>query len=188
MENFFSSLGQFFLFLITTVGGTTAVFAFFGKAAVGGYIESMKAEFAIEREKYKNELALEMETHRVKLKKSEFFFEKEFEATSELVAIRRKMMPEINWPDMDWAEACEQIALGFPELEKTLKGFIANYGAVLPDEVVDKISLCIALSGHGKFGVEGPEVDSEARKAADKIYDHISEAEKFFLEQIRSQI
>ena len=90
-----------------------------GKAVAEVYIEKMK-----------HEIHQEIESYKMKLKKSEFLFQKEFEATSQFISLHRRLLPKY-WPDMDWEAVCEEFAGKLPEVEQELEQFIATHGAAL---------------------------------------------------------
>ena len=79
-----------------------------GALIIGGFahwLGNLWAKRLIQEEKAK--LDLDIESHKVKLRKSEFLFEKEYEAVSEFVALLRSILPRHSYPDMDWCEACD---------------------------------------------------------------------------------
>lgn len=177
MEN----LLEFAIQFIAALGGGAAVILVLAK-----YAGNIFADQFIE--KLKAELNKDIETHRTRLNKSEKFFELEFEAASKFVSLRRKMMPKINSPVMDWHDACDEIALQFGPLENMFATFISDYGAVLSDNVIDKLSACIALAGENKFEAMPDGVSAQANSAASKLYDMMTDAENMMLHDIRSQI
>lgn len=67
--------------------------------AFANWLGDLWAKRLIQKEKKK--LDEEIESYKVKLKKSEFIFQKEFEAASELVGLIRSFLPKYNHPQMD---------------------------------------------------------------------------------------
>ena len=59
-----------------------------------------------------------LESYKTKLRKSEFLFQKEFEAASEFLSLRRRLIPRYRFREMEWADACEDFALDFGKVEK----------------------------------------------------------------------
>lgn len=160
-----------------------------GALIIGGFAQwlgNLWAKRLIQDEKAK--LDLEVESHKVKLKKSEFIFEKEYEATSEMVAFLRNILPRHSYPNMDWHEACDRIAENFSKIELQLDEYLATHGAVLGDDVVDLIVEAIGIAGEFKFKVQGPEVSSSANKSANLLYDKLHEAEAILLASLRGQV
>lgn len=129
----------------------------------------------------------EMESYKIKLKKSEFIFQKEFEAASELVALIRSFLPAYSHSQMDWYDACDEIAHDFNKIELRLGAYLSKHGAVLKENVVDLIGTCIAIAGENKFEIASPEVPIVANDAANNLYNKLKEAEKIVLQQVHSQ-
>lgn len=148
--------------LVAALGGVSIlVFSlsnYLGKLFADRFIETKKAELNAENERLKGELSREMETHRIRLRKSETFFQLELDAASKFVALRRRMMPMHHLPGMDWHDACDEIALQFESLEAQLSDFIATFGAVLSDEAANLVSDCIGIAGSNKFAASNDKV------------------------------
>lgn len=138
-------------------------------------------------ESHRNELNQTLEAHKMKLKKSEFLFQREFEATSELISVIRDILPHQNFPDMDWHEACNQMAHDFGNTEVKLDRFIAKHGAALHDEAVDKLVKCIGLAATKKFDINNGHVHPHANKGANDLYENLKDAEEIMLSKVRSQ-
>jgi len=160
-----------------------------GALIVGGFahwLGNLWAKRLIQDEKAK--LDLEIESHKVKLRKSEFLFEKEYEAASKFVALLRSILPRYSYPDMDWYEACDHIAHDFGKIEHKINDYLATHGAVLPDTVVDLLVTAMGIAGETQFEITGPEVPTSANKAANTLYEKLHEAEQKLLEKLRGQI
>jgi len=135
-------------------GGAAIIFGFsswLGKVWANRLMTKEKAEYAQELESLRNRLTQETESYKIKLKKSEFIFEKEYEATLEFVALKRNFLPTYSHPDMDWYEACDDIAHDFHKIETALGTFLSKHGAVLSSEVKDLLSHSIGVAGENKF-------------------------------------
>lgn len=166
--------------ILGSLGGGVLIVGAFTK-----WLGDLWAKRLIQNEKKK--LDEEMESYKIKLKKSEFIFQKEFEAASELVALIRSFLPTYNYPQMDWYEACDEIAHDFNKIELRLDDYLSKHGAVLKENVVDLISTCIAIAGENKFEITSPEVPKVANDAANNLYEKLKEAEKIVLQQVHSQ-
>lgn len=167
-------------------GGSAIVFGFsswMGKVWANRLMVKETAQHAKELETLRMKLSQENESYKIKLKKSEFIFQKEFEAASEMVELRRSIMPPIRYPDMDWADACEDIASNFTKIESALERYLSKHGAILAPPVCDLISEGLVIAGNNKFYPES----RESRKAADDLCDKLEAAEKKLLEQVHSQ-
>ena len=172
-------------------GGSLIVFSlssWLGKVWAVRILAEEKAKQVKDLEEFKKELQNSTEKYKVKLKKSEFIFSKQFEATSTLVAIYRDVSPRFIYPDMDYYDACDQIALNFENIERKLHMFLYIHGAVLSEEVKDLICLCIGLAGEYKFHMDSPEVSFSASAAADALFCYLRQAENKMTIQIFDQI
>lgn len=184
-------------------GGTAIVFAFsnwLGKVWANRLMVKEKAEYNKELEKektehirqlelLKNSFLKETESYKIKLKKSEFLFEKQFEAASELVALHRSFLPDISFPHMDWEDVLDHYVFSSEEIEKKLKNYLSCHGAVLGEEVEEKISECLSIAGWNKFEINKElEVSSKGKDEAEKIYEILNEAKKLMLVKVNTQI
>lgn len=159
-----------------------------GAVIIGGfahYLGHLWATRLIQDQKAK--LDTEMESYKVKLRKSEFIFQKEFEAASELVAYAQSILPEHHMPDMTWDDACESIADELGGIETSLRKYLGKHGAILTEKATSNIQTCIYLAGSIKHEVTGPYAHISASKAADEIFKKLKEAEKSLIDQVRGQ-
>ena len=102
-------------------------------------------------EKLKHEIQQELESYKTKLKKSEFLFQKEFEAASQFMSVYRGLRPDYRFPDMDWEDACQDFARNFDKAEKELERYRSTHGAALQQDTLDRLSSAIVKSSWGKF-------------------------------------
>ncbi|HBL6966821.1 TPA: hypothetical protein LSH94_003064 [Morganella morganii] len=165
---------------IVSLGGGAAIIVGFVKWFGDKWIQNLF-------QNKKHELDQMLENYKIKLKKSEFIFQKEFEAASEIVALIRSLLPTYNYPDMDWHDACDEIAQNFSQIEINLKRYLAKNGAILQKIDIDLIECCIGMAGESKFEINSPEVPDSANKAANELYEKLKEVEKNLLHQIHSQ-
>lgn len=138
-------------------------------------------------QKAKAELDKEIESHKFRLKKSDFIFQKEYEAASELSALFRGILPNHPYPDMDWYEACDHMALNFDDTEKKFSDFLMRHGAILPDAVTNLISSVTAISGNEKHRVSPLNIPSQANEYANEIYKKLREADVLMRNKIFEQ-
>ena len=167
--------------ILGSLGGGVLIIGAFTK-----WLGELWAKRLIQEEKAK--LDLDIESYKVKLRKSEFLFQKEYEAVSEFVALLRSILPRHSYPDMDWYEACDHIAHDFGKIEHKINDYLATHGAVLSDEVVDLLVSAMGIAGETQFEITGPEVPSSANKAANTLYEKMHEAEQKLLEKLHGQI
>jgi len=171
-------------------GGALIIFGFsswLGKVWAGRLMAQEKNEHTRALEALRSQLTQDTESYKIKLKKSEFIFQREFEATSEFVSLLRGILPSLSRPDMDWHEACEEIAHDFEKIEKQLHIFMAKHGAVLGKKPRELLSSASGIAANGKFLITGPDVPTEAAYEADLLFKKLSEAEEALLEQVHSQ-
>jgi len=177
--------------VLGSLGGAAAIIfgfsSWLGKVWANRLMTKEKAEYAQELESLRNRLTQDTESYKIKLKKSEFLFQKEYEAASEFVALKRSFLPTYLHPDMDWYEACDEIAHDFHKIEIALGAYLSKHGAVLKQEVKDLLSHSIGMAGESKFEITSPEVPSNANKAADGLYKNLEEVENKLLKQVHSQ-
>lgn len=172
-------------------GGTAIVFGFsnwLGKVWANRLMEKEKNAHSRELESLKNTFLKETESYKVKLKKSELIFEKQFEAASELVAMHRGFIPGINFSHMDWEDVLDHYALSSKKIEEELEKFLSRHGAVLGEKVEGIISECIGIAGWNKFEIDKEyQVTSKGKDEAEKIYILLNKAKMLMIEKVTSQ-
>ena len=168
--------------VLASIGGGAVIVLTFsswlGKVWADRLLETMRAEFDQKLEVYK-----------VKLKKSEFLFQKEFEAASELVALIRRFEPRPSCPDPEWNDAKEDMARSFSDIEVATDRFLAKHGAAMTDEARTKLAESCFIAGQNKFNSGDAESspDAAAIEAADHWYKLMREVEVLLIERVRSQ-
>jgi hypothetical protein len=165
LEEFFTTLGKFVAYL----GAASVVLL-----GLSSWIGTLLSNRIIERAK--SELQKDLESYKASLRKSEFLFEKQYEAASEFIAMRQGFLPA-HRPDMDWHEAREDMAMHFERIAKSLKTFVSKHGAVMSSETVKSLTQCIGLAEEHRYGVHGDVVSREASEAADTIWNKLGEVE-----------
>lgn len=149
-------------------------------------IEMLKSNYQKEIELLKNNFVQETESYKIKLKKSEFIFQKQFDALSELTTINFELLGIYSRPDMDWEDACDEIVSQFHIIEKNLLIFLSKHGAILPTNVKDLVISCKSSAGSNKF-----EYDTNInvlRNEASDFYDNIKKAEELMLNSLMLQV
>ena len=112
----------------------------------------------------------------LRIKRSTLLLEREFEATSALVALLRQFLPTFHFPGMEWAAACNEIAYDFAKIDGALNDYLTRHGAVLPPEVMALLGEAIGLTREHRFKITS-EVPPAASKAAASLYDKLWKAE-----------
>lgn len=177
--------------LVSIGGGTAIVFAFsnfLGKVWANRLMEKEKNEHTRELEALKSSFLKDSESYKIKLKKSELIFEKQFEAASALVALHRRFLPGIHFPDMDWEDFLDHYVLSSKKIEKDLNEYLSQHGAVLGAEVEKKISECLVIASLNKFEVtKDYMVTSKGKDEAEKIFNLLNDAKKLLIEKVTTQ-
>ncbi|UCZ56232.1 hypothetical protein LGV61_10945 [Desulfurispirillum indicum] len=135
----------------------------------------------------KQKLDLEIESYRVRLKKSEFIFQKEFEAASELVSLIRTYLPSYDAPWMDWHDVCDHIASQLDRIESDIDTYISKHGAITREDVLKHLLEASSKAGTSKFEVTGPEPPASANRAAEEILNALRAAEKILVDKVHDQ-
>lgn len=176
--------------LVSLGGGATIIFGFsnwLGKLWASRLMEKEKAEYGRELETLRNRLTLDAESYKIKLKKSEFIFQKQYEATSEYIAMYRSFIPTYSHPDMDWHDACEHIARNAEKIESSIESFMSRHGAVLDSDIKSSLNICGGISGDMKFEITSDEGPSSVNDSAGELFKRLQHVEELLLNQIHSQ-
>jgi hypothetical protein len=124
------------------------------------------------------------ERYKVQLKKSEFIFQKEYEAASELAVLIRDLVPKMRYPDMDWEDVCTDIASDFHNIENKMRDYLRKHSAILDEDVKDILDRAEGITSEEKF--YGEEYD--LKSSADKFYKLLKEAESKLINKVKSQV
>lgn len=180
------------LFSLGTGGAIVfALSSWLGKVWANRLMAAETAKHSQDLERLRQELTKSSDSYKVKLRKSELIFEKEFEAASELVALIQTFYPKFRHPDMDWSESCAEIAFDLDKIENSIKIFLSKHGAVLPTEVKRKLATCNGIASDNKFFPESAQEMSApdyAIDAVDRIFKELWRTEEIMLEQVHSQV
>lgn len=178
--------------VMISLGGAAGIIMGFsswlGKVWAERILSKEKARYTTDLEEFKKRLVLETESHKIRLKKSELIFAREFDAASAIVALVRDITPKYTHPTMDWHDACDCIAQNFGKIERHVEIYLREHGAVVGDDVKELLAQCEAIAGEIKFEVFDDEVTSEANSAADQLYTKLQAAEAAMLKQVNEQI
>jgi hypothetical protein len=183
------------LSILTTSGLTGIGGAFLVKVFVKSGIEkAVELNFSKQLEDYKTVLNRELESLKSALKNSEIHFNQQLKALSELRSLYRKFLPKKRSPDMDWDEACIDIADDFPRHEESILTFLCNHDAVLPENVRNLVERAHHLASNGLFeyswipSLEAVRPNEDAAKTADFLNDTLTEAIREFQKHVDQRI
>jgi len=179
--------------IFTFIGGgvtATAVLAFFANFFVNKEIERQKGALNKELERLKAELSKETESHKLSLKKQELIFNKELDAAGDFMKLHRQIRPSYSHPDMDWDDACMDVANRFEKIESDLNSFLVKHGAVITTSARKLLDNCIALASHNKFWSfeypDEPQGSAIAKKKAGELLDELGKIEEQLIAAVRS--
>lgn len=178
-----------------------AVIGWFGGAVVvSGLVAKWISDHASQRwlqdhkgqldkllETRKSELSNEAERLKLSLKRQELIFNREIEAADALMKLHRDIYPKHSRPDMEWTDACEDIALRLGQVEGSLDDFLANHSAVIGDDVRAKVETALAQAGSEKFFAASTpgEATDDAIKVGEKVLVAITDARDLMIAYIR---
>ena len=177
--------------IVSLGGGAAIVFGFsswLGKVWANRLMEVEKAKHVKELERLRNEFVQDTEHYKIKLKKSEFIFQKEFKAASEFNTLIRNILPNYKHPDMDWSDVYDFIAINFGKTENVLNEYLKDHGVVLPSKITELISSSSGIAGEGKFDEYRDDVSSQKSDDVERLYKNLKEAEELFSQLIRDQV
>ncbi len=164
--------------------------AFLSKFIADRTVESHKATLNEELERLKNELAKESEFHKLKLRKAEILFDRELEAVAEFSTLYRQIMPRYSHPDMDWDDACDNVAARFSTIEEQLENYLTKHAPVLTEALREKLRQCKTTASHNKFTeYEMPEDQATAtsKAAAGRLLEELVHIESGLFALVRNE-
>ncbi|NVJ99411.1 MAG: hypothetical protein HWE25_14760 [Alphaproteobacteria bacterium] len=179
--------------VIASLGGASVfIFAlsnWLGKVWAARLMEQERAKYGMEIEKLKSELTLDTEAYKMKLKKSEFLFQKEFEAASAFVALKQKLSPKVRFPNMDYHDACDDVAREFSRYSRAVSEFLTIHGAVLSHEARELVQEILSITDYGKYEIAENEgtVSNESNNAADTLLTKMNDLEKMLVNKVVDQ-
>lgn len=162
-------------------GGAVVVFAlsgWLGKLWAERLMRVAVHEHEKDLERIRDEYRSDLEKLRIRLKKSEFLFEKEFAATSALVEYHEELIPLSDRPDMHMDDVYESIACQLGSVDVWIKQFVSKHGAVLPEDVAKNLMMAARSAGENKFRIgEGSEsIDQQAFDSGEYVYHCVRDA------------
>jgi len=184
--------------VLLAFGGNTAllaVLAFIAKSLFEKLIvrdtrvfeSELKSKTDSEIERLKSDMARNIESYKIKLKKSEILFEHELAAASEYSSLFYSIFPGYKHPDMDWYDAWETIAFDFKRIEALLQDCMFKHGAILNDEERSILGKARANAGFGKFDITDGEVSIESVEKAKITYDMLDDLKSKLINRVRAQ-
>ena len=180
--------------MIALLGGGSVILvalcAFIAKLVSDSTIEGFKATLNAELERLKNELAKESDLHRLKLRKAEILFDRELDAVAEFSTLYSKILPTYSHPDMDWDDACNDVASRFSTIENQLENYLTKHAPVLTEALREKLRSCTIKASHNKFsGYDMPEdqATATAKAEAGKLLDELRIVQTDLFAMVRNE-
>lgn len=177
-----------------------AVLGAFGGAAVIGavvakfvsdhaskqWLQTHKGQLDTLLETHKAGLAKETETHKLSLKRQELLVDREIAAADALMKLHRKIYPTYSHPDMEWGDACEDVARRLDTVEREAEDFLEQHSAVISDDVYRLLEIVKNEAADTKFHVQETQagVDPQSAKSGGRILENLNKAR----EQIRKEL
>ena len=147
-------------------------------------VENIKKDNQIELSKIQESIDIKIELEKLKSKNTELYFQKQLEATKELYKLRNKILPDYRMPDMDWDDACQDIAHDFKGTEEKIENFTTEYFSVVSQDIISKLDIAKNCAAEGKF--EEPS-DLKSYQLADTLWKRIDEATKELKQHVELQ-
>jgi hypothetical protein len=146
----------------------------------------IKAKADAEIERLRNDLLRSVESYKVQLKKSEFFFEREYAAAAEFTSVVRSVIPRSRYPEQIWEDALDLVCENFEKTEHRLDAFLTAYAPVLTDEERKLLRSAISTANDGMFH-SGGSGDPVGHQMADSLINKLYELESRLIKRVRDQ-
>lgn len=170
---------------VSVVAGAVATFV--SGHASKKWLQENKGKLDEALETHRAALARETETHKLTLKRQELLFARELEAADAFMAVWRKIWPQYSRPDMDWHEACEDVALRLDNVEHLLEDYLEQHSVAVSSNIRELIEHARSEAASEKFFVDGPERDppKSAVTAAEHVLNDLKAARDTVLSDLR---
>ena len=164
-------------------GIMTIVLGWIGKRYLDSKLESEKTDNLTKIKAIESRLNQYLEVHKQKIKNSEFFFQRQYEASQELYKLKVDMLPPFRHPDMDWGEALEEMARRLEVTHNSLRDFLNSYFTVLGPDVLEKLESARNEAEEGML-YSG---DEQGVTCADYVYERIKECSSILKAEVDGQ-
>lgn len=132
-------------------------------------------------------LSKETETHKLTLKRQELLFARELEAADAFMAVWRKLWPQYSRPEMDWHDACQDVALRLGTIEAMLEDYLERHSVAISAAVREGIEHARSEAASEKFLEDEPDCDppKAAIDAAEQVLGAMRAARDAILNDLR---
>ncbi|PHR59251.1 MAG: hypothetical protein COA47_09825 [Robiginitomaculum sp.] len=139
-------IGKLAAIILLSMGGAAVLFL-----GISKWIGDLLGNRIIE--KLKSGLQTDLESYKIKLRKSEFLFQKQYEAASEFTALYQNIIPRRSSPDMDIYEAYEIMATKTEEIEELLIEYRTKHSVILNKTTLTALSSAIAQASECGYSI-----------------------------------
>jgi hypothetical protein len=175
----------FIMVVITSIGFIGGAIKFIINPYFNSRLEKIKKDNEIEISKVQGTIDIKIELEKLKSKNTEIYFQKQLEAMKELYKLRSKILPNYRMPDMEWDDACSDIAHNFKQIEEDIENYLIEYFSVLQKNIIDKLDSAKNSASEGKF--ESDPTDLKCYQLADNLWKRVEEANSELKEHIELQ-
>lgn len=155
--------------------------------AAARLLQEHKGKLDSALETHKAALGKDAEAYKLSLKRQELIFQREVEAGDALMKLWRVIYPAYRFPDMDWHDACEDVAAELGSVEKAIGEYIEKHGVAVSSEVLRLLEQAHGDAAVGKFSVleDGEAQPGSAVQAAEAVLDALKQAREQMLADLR---
>ncbi len=133
----------------------------------------------------KKNLDAELESYKVKLKKSEMLFQKEFEAAVELSSI---LIKHLNTLTCNSNDILRYIAQNFMKIDNGIKSFLLKNRILLNSDIIDLLYKCLQItSAYQNVNPHNISNSESELEDAKRIKVLLIQAEELMINQVHSQ-
>lgn len=186
--------------IIAAFGGAgvivVALSSWLGKVWASRLMEKEKAEYSKELEKLKSEFTQDTEKYKLQLKKSELFFEKQYNAATEFGKFYFTFMPKRENEFDEWEDSTRQITHGFNEYYRVLTEFEMSYNILFDEKFIPLVNQCQNIiqnyrdnkSKHDRKELDEQLWDDKRWEYGDKFYIKLTDLYTYIKASVASQV
>lgn len=147
--------------------------------------KSIDHQYKLKYDEYRKVIDKELEKYKSNIRIQEFVFPKKLDALKAIYSFKIDILDPPNYPDMEWSEVCDRIALSFNSYESQIDNILKQFGSILPDKVIKKLENAGSCCSEGKFEItDKMNVTNHGNKIANNFYGYIEESIKILKESL----
>lgn len=163
------------------------ILGWIGKRYLDKKLEQEKSEYQSDIKTLESTLNNYSDIHKQKLKNSELFFQKQFEASQALYVIKSEMMPPFSHPDMGWHDAVKEMADNLGKTHEALQDFLKSYFTILSPEILEKIESAASSAEEGLLYGGGEDMREPGNQCAEAVYNKVKECSSLLKADVDGQ-